>query len=115
LHVPRARSVRGLTGPHVVSDHLARGHGRTLTRNGFSRAHFYRLLERGEGPRFFKIGASTRIAVTAEKDWIATREEVQIIYGSPKRLRRRKARTATRSHRIRGQPAAAAELDDDYW
>jgi predicted DNA-binding transcriptional regulator AlpA len=42
--------------------------------HGFSRAFFYLLAKRGEGPRSFKIGRCHRISQTANDEWIAERE-----------------------------------------
>jgi predicted DNA-binding transcriptional regulator AlpA len=39
-----------------------------------SRANFYVLQQRGEGPRIFKIGRLTRISEAANAEWIAARE-----------------------------------------
>ena len=68
-------------------------------RNGFSRSHFYRFLDRGEGPRIFKVGASTRISAKAERDWLATREEIEILYPRGKRLQRLQRRRVALSNR----------------
>ncbi len=84
-------------------------------RNGFSRAHFYRLLNRGEGPRIFKVGAGTRVAVKAEREWIATREEIEILYPQERRVRRRRARAARRQTVRARRPRIHDVKVDDSW
>ena len=44
--------------------------------HGFSRRFFYKLKAKGEAPRSFKVGASTRITEAANTEWIAARESV---------------------------------------
>lgn len=40
----------------------------------FSRAYFYLLIKRGEGPRTYKVGRCRRISDTANAEWLAARE-----------------------------------------
>jgi predicted DNA-binding transcriptional regulator AlpA len=42
--------------------------------HGFSRAFFYLLQKRGEGPATFRVGRCRRISETANAEWIAARE-----------------------------------------
>jgi predicted DNA-binding transcriptional regulator AlpA len=42
--------------------------------HGFTREHFYTLKERGQAPRFYKVGTIVRITEEANREWIATRE-----------------------------------------
>ena len=37
--------------------------------HGISRAHFYNLLRRGEGPAIMKVGRRTLISVEAAAEW----------------------------------------------
>lgn len=45
---------------------------------GMSRATYYRLRARGEGPRETRIGKLVRITEQAEREWIAAREAAPI-------------------------------------
>ena len=42
--------------------------------HSFSRAYFYLLTKRGEGPRTFKVGRCRRISEDANNEWVAARE-----------------------------------------
>jgi predicted DNA-binding transcriptional regulator AlpA len=42
--------------------------------HGFSRAYFYLLTKRGEGPRTYKVGRCRRISDVANNEWVAQRE-----------------------------------------
>jgi hypothetical protein len=45
--------------------------------HSISRAHFYQLLKRGDGPRTFKAGKLTLISKEAAADWRAAMERRQ--------------------------------------
>jgi hypothetical protein len=45
--------------------------------HSISRAHFYQLLKRGDGPRIFKAGKLTLISKEAAADWRAAMERRQ--------------------------------------
>ena len=45
-------------------------------RNKISRASLYKLWKAGRGPKYFKIGASTRITGRAERQWQLASEKV---------------------------------------
>lgn len=42
--------------------------------HGLSRAFFYLLRDRGEGPRTFPVGSRVRISEAANNEWVAARE-----------------------------------------
>lgn len=42
--------------------------------HGFSRAFFYKLAKKGQAPKSFKVGTSTRISEAANNEWLAARE-----------------------------------------
>jgi predicted DNA-binding transcriptional regulator AlpA len=44
--------------------------------HGFSRAFFYKLEAKGEGPKSFKVGRCKRISEAAAVEWIAARESI---------------------------------------
>jgi predicted DNA-binding transcriptional regulator AlpA len=39
-----------------------------------SRAFFYKLAKKGQAPKSFKVGTSTRISEAANNEWLAARE-----------------------------------------
>ena len=45
-------------------------------RNRISRASLYKLWRVGTGPKYFKIGASTRVTREAEREWQLASEKV---------------------------------------
>jgi predicted DNA-binding transcriptional regulator AlpA len=45
-----------------------------IQRQKISRASFYTMLERGEGPRTYRIGNLVRISADAETAWVRARE-----------------------------------------
>jgi predicted DNA-binding transcriptional regulator AlpA len=47
--------------------------------HGFSRSFFYKMQKQGNGPRVFKVGASTRISAAAAAEWLAEREAASTV------------------------------------
>ena len=65
---------------------------------GISKAHFYRLRQRGLGPELLKIGDATRISAETANAWIARLETES--RGAA--LRPRGKRTPTLDQMLRG-------------
>ena len=72
-------------------------------RHAISRAHFYRLVERGTGPRILVVGGRRRISREAEADWVVAHEK-QVLDRRPRRVDRDQVARAERRRSAMRRP-----------